>query len=245
MDNAPTQKDNYFKWLAHQINGWGLPNYGLFLVSLAIQLYVLFTAPITLISIITFIGVNLGVACICSINAVRPINGVLGIVSALCFMYVGFVAKNYLSILEQLAYVATLDLPVLIGKNKWDDNSVNEVKSFGAKQWATSIFWTLVVWGVSSFLINYLTAEPRPIIDGLSFAVCLTAGIICYKKYNNQYFWWLFAGLMQVALWFVTFRQGGATIAMFLSASVYVANDVIAFAYSPWFHKNKRNKVVE
>lgn len=239
MDSVSSNKPGYFSWLAHQIKGWGMWNYALFAFALGSQLMTLVNAPITVISVVTFIGVMLGVACIVSINAVRPINGVLGIVSALLLMYVGFSAKNYLSILEQLAYVVTLDLPVLIGKNKWTDNSVNEVKSFGAKEWVYSLLFTAVIFLVSSFGIQALTAEPRPFIDGLSFAICLTAGIICYKKYNNQYFWWLASGIIQVILWAVTFAQGNASIAMLVSCSIYVLNDVIAFTVSPWFKHNK------
>lgn len=246
MENGsvqPTQNSNYFAWLVHQLKGWGMPNYALFFTAIGFQLAMLTAFPITLVSVITFIGTSVGVACIVAINAVRPINGVLGIVSALALMYVGFAAKNYLSIFEQIAYVITLDLPVLLAPNKWNDNSVNEVRAFKAKEWLISIAFTIVVWLGSSYLIQMFTNEPRPFIDGLSFAVCLTAGIICYKKYNNQYFWWLFAGLMQVVLWGVTAAQGGASIAMLFSSLIYVANDVIAFAYSPWFHKKNAKQV--
>lgn len=239
MENVPTQKSNYFGWLFHQLKGWGVWNYMLFAFALGAQLMTLVSAPLTLISIVTFVGVMLGVACIVSINAVRPINGVLGIISALALIYVGFEAKNYLSIGEQIAYMLTLDLPVLIGANKWTDNSVNEIKSFGVKEWIISLAFTAVVFLVSSFGIQVLTAEPRPFIDGLSFAICLTAGIICWRKYNNQYFWWLASGIIQVILWAVTFAQGNASIAMLVSCSIYVLNDVIAFTVSPWFKHNK------
>lgn len=240
MENVPTQKSNYFGWLFHQLKGWGVWNYMLFAFALGAQLMTLVSAPITLISVVTFIGVMLGVACIVSINAVRPINGYLGIISALALIYVGFEAKNYLSIGEQIAYVATLDLPILIGgKYKWTDNTVNEIKKFGKKEWIISLLFTLAVFLISSFGIQALTAEPRPFIDGLSFAICLTAGIICFLRYNNQYFWWLASGIIQVILWAVTFAQGNASIAMLVSCSIYVLNDVIAFTVSPWFKHNK------
>lgn len=239
MENVSTQKTNYFSWLAHQLKGWGSANYWLFGLALGLQSMTLVSAPITLISVITFLSALIGVACILSINAVRPINGVLGIISALGFIYVGFTAKNYLSIGEQIAYVLTLDLPVLIGANKWTDNSVNELKAFGKRQWLIALAFTAVVFLVSSFGIQALTAEPRPFIDGLSFAICLTAGIMCWRKYNNQYYWWLASGVIQVILWAVTFAQGQASMAMLLSCLVYVINDAIAFTVSPWFKHNK------
>lgn len=235
------KKDNFlvswFKWLGHQLSGWGVPNYALFFFALGMQTVLLVNNPITLISVITFIGTILGVGTVVAINAVKPINGLIGIISAGCLIYVGFTAQNYLSMLEQVAYILTLDLPILIGSNKWDDNSVNKLRTFGLKEWFYSIAFTVVVWLSSSFAIQALTTEPRPLIDGLSFAICLTAGILCWRKYNNQYYWWLASGIIQVILWGVTFSQGGASMAMLLSCLVYVMNDVIAFIYSPWFKK--------
>lgn len=56
-----------------------------------------------------------------AINAAKSVNGWLGILSAICFIIAGLNAKNYLSIGEQLAYVITLDVPVLLSAN-WNVN---------------------------------------------------------------------------------------------------------------------------
>ena len=94
---------NYFKFLFHQLKGWPQQNYYLFFVSLGCQIMTLVNQPITFLTVVTFIGTTLGVLCILSINAAKSVNGVLGIISAICFIYVGFSAKNYLSIGEQIA----------------------------------------------------------------------------------------------------------------------------------------------
>lgn len=139
----------------------------------------LVNAPITWLSILTFIGTTLGVLCVLAINAAKSVNGVLGILSAICFIIVGFSAKNYLSIGEQLAYVITLDIPVLLSTD-WNVNMVSKIRKFTAKSWAISIIFTLAVYLISGFAIKALTNEPRPFYDAFSFAVCLTAGIICF-----------------------------------------------------------------
>ena len=60
-----------------------------------------------------------------AINATKAINGWLGLISAACFIYAGLEAKNYLSIFEQIAYIATLDLPVILSVKSWNDDTKN------------------------------------------------------------------------------------------------------------------------
>ncbi|NVY97141.1 nicotinamide mononucleotide transporter [Lactobacillus sp. DCY120] len=196
--------------------------------------------PITWVTVITFIGTTLGVLCVLAINAAKAINGWLGLLSAACFIFIGFAAKNYLSIVEQIIYILTLDLPILLSSKSWNDETKNNIKKFHAKEWTISIVFTLVLWAVSAYLIGLLTNDPRPIVDGISFAVSTTGGIVCYLRYSNQYFWWLFSGIAQLILWAITFGQGDANLGMAINSSVYILNDVIAFTVSPWFNRGRR-----
>ncbi|MBQ0835675.1 nicotinamide riboside transporter PnuC [Lactiplantibacillus pentosus] len=234
---------NYFKFLSHQLKGWPQQNYYLFYFSLGCQVMTLVSAPITALSILTFIGTTLGVLCVLAINAAKSVNGLLGVISAACFIVVGFSAKNYLSIGEQLAYVVTLDIPVLLSAN-WNVNMVSKIRKFTGKTWVVAIVATLVVYAVSGYLIGALTDDPRPWVDAISFAICLTAGVICFLRYNNQYFWWIASGLAQMVLWFISFRQGSATLAMFINSSIYLINDILAFTVSPWYNKHERARLM-
>jgi len=234
---------NYFKFLAHQLKGWPQQNYYLFYFSLGCQVMTLVSAPITLLSILTFIGTTLGVLCVLAINAAKSVNGLLGVISAFCFIIVGFSAKNYLSIGEQLAYVGTLDIPVVLSAS-WIVNMVSKIRKFTGSTWVIAIVATIVVYGISGYLIGTFTDDPRPWVDAISFAICLTAGVICFLRYNNQYFWWIASGLAQMVLWFISFRQGSATLAMFINSSVYLINDILAFTVSPWYNKRERARLM-
>ncbi|MCI1686538.1 nicotinamide riboside transporter PnuC [Schleiferilactobacillus harbinensis] len=235
-----TQVRNYFSWLAHQLKGWPQQNYYLFWFALGCQIMTLVNSPITPVAVITFIGTTLGVLCVLAINATKAVNGWLGLLSAACFMFVGFTAKNYLSIFEQTAYVLTLDIPVLISVRTWNDDTKDHLKTFAAKEWIISILFTLAVWAASAALIGRFTNDPRPIYDGMAFAISLTGGIVCFLRYNNQYFWWLFSGIAQLILWSVTFAQGDASLGMAINASIYVLNDILAFTVSPWFNAGRK-----
>lgn len=233
---------NYFKFLLHQLKGWPQQNYYLFFFSLGCQVMTLVNQPITFLTVITFIGTTIGVLCILSINAAKSVNGVLGILSALCFIYVGFSAKNYLSIGEQIAYMITLDIPVLLSK-EWNQNMAAKIRKFTGKTWIIAIISTVLVYFVSGFLIQRFTDDPRPWIDAIAFSVSLSAGIISFLRYNNQYYWWLASGLAQMVLWYISFRHGAASLAMFVNSSVYLINDVLAFTVSPWYNEKTRNKM--
>lgn len=195
---------------------------------------------ITTVAVITFIGTTLGVTCILSISAAKSVNGWLGLLSAACFIYAGWSAKNYLAIFEQVAYIITLDLPILLSVKSWNNDTVNHLRKFGTKQWLIAIIGTIVVYGISGWAIGTFTNDPRPWIDALSFAVSLTAGIMCFMRYNNQYIWWTFSSIFQIVLWSITFSQGDATLAMAINSSVYIINDILAFTVSPWFNHGRR-----
>ncbi|MGM0175247.1 nicotinamide riboside transporter PnuC [Enterococcus devriesei] len=233
---------NYFKFLLHQLKGWPQQNYYLFFFSLGCQIMTLVNQPINLLTVVTFIGTTLGVLCILSINAAKSVNGVLGIISAICFIYVGFSAKNYLSIGEQIAYMITLDIPVLLSK-EWNSNMASKIRKFTGKTWIVAIICTVLMYFVSGYLIQRFTDDPRPWIDAIAFSISLSAGIISFLRYNNQYYWWLASGLAQMVLWYISFTHGSASLAMFVNSSVYLINDVLAFTVSPWYNKKERARM--
>ena len=240
MKSERNIQENYFVWLWNQLKGWPVQNYMLWFFAFGFQLALLVSQPFTTVTVVTFIGTMVGTACVLAINATKAINGWLGLISAACFIYASWAAKNYLAIFEQVAYIITLDLPVIIAINSWNDDTKNNLRKFGGKEWLVAIIGTVVVYVVSGFLIGHYTNDPRPWIDAISFAISLTAGIMCFLRYSNQYFWWLASGIFQLILWGVTFAQGDATLAMAINSLIYVANDILAFTVSPWFNRGRK-----
>ncbi|WP_407885568.1 nicotinamide riboside transporter PnuC [Levilactobacillus sp. N40-8-2] len=235
---------HYIQFLSHQLKGWPQQNYYLFFFSLGCQVMTLVSQQITLLTVLTFIGTTLGVLCVLAINAAKSVNGWLGVLSAICFIVTGFAAKNYLSIFEQLSYVVTLDIPVLLSAS-WNVNMAAKIRKFTGKSWAIALISTVAVYLISGWAIGAFTDDPRPWVDAISFAISLTAGIICFLRFNNQYIWWIASGLAQMVLWFISFRQGSATLAMFINSSVYLINDVLAFTVSPWYNQKERARVIK
>lgn len=234
------KKENYFVWLFKQLKGWPIQNYMLWFFAFGFQLALLIGTKITSVTLITFVGTLLGTLCVLAINATKAINGWLGLISAACFIYAGWSAKNYLSIFEQLAYVVTLDLPVIFAVKSWNNDTKNHLRKFGNKEWLIAVIGMLLVYVVSGWLIGQFTNDPRPWIDAISFSISLTAGIMCFMRYNNQYYFWLASGIFQLILWAVTYAQGDANLAMAVNSLIYVTNDILAFTVSPWFNSGRK-----
>lgn len=235
---------HYLQFLFHQLKGWPQQNYYLFFFSLGCQMMTLVNAPITWLTCLTFVGTTLGVLCVLAINAAKSVNGWLGVISAICFVVTGLAAKNYLSIFEQIAYVITLDIPVLLSAS-WNVNMAAKIRRFTGRSWVIAVSATLIIYLVSGWAIGTFTDDPRPWVDAISFAISLTAGVICFLRFNNQYVWWIASGLAQMVLWFISFRQGSATLAMFINSSIYLMNDVLAFTISPWYNAKERQRLIK
>jgi nicotinamide mononucleotide transporter len=122
---------------------------------------------------------------------------------------------------------------------------VSKIRKFTGKTWFVALASTVVVYFVSGYLIGTFTNDPRPWVDAISFSISLTAGVICFLRFNNQYFWWVASGIAQMVLWFISFRQGSATLAMFVNSSIYLINDVLAFTTSPWYNKKERARLIK
>lgn len=215
----------------------------LFAFSFGLQLMNLVSNPINSTAIVAFIGTTLGVLCILAINAAKSVNGWLGLISAACFIWIGFAAKNYLAMGEQVAYIVCLDIPVLLSSS-WNSNMAAKIRKFTGKAWAIALIGTALVYVVSGYIMT-LTNDAMPWVDALPFAISLTASVICLLRFNNQYIWWLASGITQVILWWLSFRAGNATIAMFVNSSVYLLNDLLAFTISPWYNKKNRAELIK
>ena len=121
---------NYLHFLAHQLKGWPQQNYYLFFFSLGCQVMTLVNDKITWITVITFIGTTLGVLCILAINAAKSVNGWLGILSAICFIIVGFSANNTSVLVNSLPTLLLWIFQfcsLLIGILTWSPKSGNSL----------------------------------------------------------------------------------------------------------------------
>lgn len=235
---------DYWKDLMHQFSGWHPLSYLLLGFAVGLQLLTFVNGKMNALDLVTMVSSLLGVITILAISQAKSLNGWAGMLSVIGLVWVAFSAKNYLQISEQLIYLVTLDIPVILNVD-WNKNMSKKIGKLDLKGWAITIVGWALLWASSGYLINLLTDDPRPIVDSLVFATATVAGILQFLKKRDAFFGWILTGIVSLVLWLLTYQQGDASIAMLLSSMVYVLNDAIGLTVSPWFSEKGRQRLAE
>lgn len=233
-------------WYVDQMKGWSIRSY--FLLILGVGLIVGMTiggGQFNTVTIATLFAGVLGFTCTLSITNAKPLNGVLGLVSALIYIFVAIQAKNFNDVLLQTIYIITLDLPVLLMPS-WAKDVDKKVrflheKGKGLRNWGFTILFFVVVLAVLYYSDTHWFISPRPWIDSIAATIGITGSLLTTLRFSESYFMWTIQGIMSVILWGVTAFQGDANWVLFVTYLLYLSNDMIAFFDKDisWFHHNK------
>ena len=233
-------------WYIDQMKGWSTRSY--FLLILGVGLIVGMTiggGQFNTVTIATLFAGVLGFTCTLSITNAKPLNGVLGLVSALIYIFVAIQAKNFNDVLLQTIYIITLDLPVLLMPS-WAKDVDKKVrflheKGKGLRNWGFTILFFVVVLAVLYYSDTHWFISPRPWIDSIAATIGITGSLLTTLRFSESYFMWTIQGIMSVILWGVTAFQGDANWVLFVTYLLYLSNDMIAFFDKDisWFHHNK------
>ena len=253
MDNAVSTDSkiawySVFKpsWYVDQMKGWSTRSY--FLLILGLGLIVGMTiggGQFNAVTIATLFAGVLGFTCTLSITNAKPLNGVLGLVSALIYIFVAIQAKNFNDVLLQTVYIITLDLPVLLMPS-WAKDVDKKVrflheKGKGLRNWALTILFFVVVLAVLYYSDTHWFISPRPWVDSIAATIGITGSLLTTLRFSESYLMWTIQGIMSVILWGMTAFQGDANWVLFVTYLLYLSNDMIAFFDKDisWFHHNK------
>lgn len=237
-------------WYVEQMRGWALPSYLLLMFGFGFLISQTIANPITRMAIWTLAAALLGFTTTLAITNARPINGILGLISALVYIGLALDAGNPADAVLQFVYIILLDLPVILMPS-WSENvatrvrKLSEVKERGEKMTfaKTRTFFVLVfiVSYIALYFFDvYVTHSPRPMIDAGAAAIGITGAVLTTLRFSEAYYMWFLQGIAQVVLWGVTAAQGDASLVLFFTYMLYMGNDLIAFFASPWFKKSMR-----
>lgn len=226
---------NYIQWLVNELKGWQTIVWAIFAFGFGFQTNIWLATPITVLSTITYVAVLIGLLCCCAMAAGRAINGVLGLISAIGFIYVNWTAGHYASVLDQLIFVFLIDAPLMFTWKTWGEKFKSKVKSLNGKGYLISVIGLLVLWAVL-FPIYIKLGDTSPLWDSLVLAIGATASLLCTLHYAQQSDFWFAEDIFNIVLWF-TALQGGysqASLAMLVSTLMYFASAVYSRFFSPW-----------
>ena len=178
-----------WRWYKDQMTGWTKSSYVLLVIGWLFLLYVGLSHGITGLGVTSTIAGLIGFTCTLSITNGRPINGVLGFVSAAMLIYVALKTGNFSDIVMQGFYIFLLDLPVLFNKtwNSGKDLEPRKMNSKFALQTAlTFVGFFIVTYGLDTVILT----SPRPFIDAFAATIGLTGAILTVRRFRASYYFW-------------------------------------------------------
>ena len=191
--------------------------------------------PITGMAIWTLAAALLGFTTTLAITNARPINGILGLVSALVYIGLALDAGNPADAVLQFVYIILLDLPVILMPS-WSENVATRVRKLKVKERGekmtfakTRTFFVLVFiisYIALYFFDVYVTHSPRPMIDAGAAAIGITGAVLTTLRFSEAYYMWFLHCPMPH--WYCSSR------------TCCTWEMTIAFFASPWFKKSMR-----
>lgn len=226
---------NYVKWLGTEIKSLNTAGAAMLAFMVGVQLALFMVAPITGLSVITLVSTLVGSACTVYMMIGKPINGLLGLISALGFIYVNWKAGHYASVLDQLVFVALIDVPLIITWKNWGHRIENGVKQLSIEGWAMTISLMIPAWLVTFIIYNNL-GDMNPVWDSLVLVIGATASYYVFKGYGDSYSLWLASDVVNIVLWFTALSAGysASSLPMLLTMAFYLMTALYGRFVSVW-----------
>lgn len=241
---SPTSWTRVFSWhwYKDQMTGWTKASYTLLLIGIIFQLCTGFFKGFSWLGLTSTIAGIIGFTCVIAITNAKPINGVLGFVSALMLIYVALKTGNYSDIIMQAAYIACLDIPILLS-TEWQKRDIKP-RLLKGKYLVQTLLCFLGFWIATWILDTQILHSPQAFLDSLSATIGLTGAVLAVRRFRAQYYFWTAQGLMSVALWIQTALHGHPVWVLMVTYLLYLCNDLLPFLDKKitWFHYQPKNE---
>ena len=226
---------SYLKWLGTELKSINAAGGVMLAFIVGVQLAFYLSAPITGLSTITLVATLVGSACTVYMAMGKPINGLLGLISAIGFIYINWTAGHYASVLDQLVFVALIDLPLIFTWKTWGHKVENGVKFLTKTGWLLTIAFILAAW--YPMMLAYQTlGDTNPLWDSIVLIIGAMASLYVFKGYGDSYTLWLLSDFVNIALWVSALFAGysASSLPMLLTMSFYLATAVYGRFWSIW-----------
>ena len=226
---------SYLKWLGTELKSINAAGGVMLAFIIGVQLAFYLSAPITGLSTITLVATLVGSACTVYMMIGKPINGLLGLISAIGFIYINWTAGHYASVLDQLVFVALIDLPLIFTWKTWGHKVENGVKFLNKTGWLLTIAFILAAW--YPMMLAYQTlGDTNALWDSIVLIIGAMASLYVFKGYGDSYTLWLLSDFVNIALWVSALFAGysASSLPMLLTMSFYLATALYGRFWSIW-----------
>lgn len=210
----------YFK--EQFIEDWKKPHLILIILMVIAQIILWFLFPDNLLSLITAL---IGIIYVAQVARGKSSNYLLGLMSSSLVLYSAFTHSLYGDSMVQIGFFI-MNIFGIMKYAQENVTSVHEVVVLSKNSLIKLFIGGIAVWIIGSFILNYLS-DPRPIVDGLTFAIGMLAMYSLAIKYKYNFSFWIASNTIQITLWLLTFYHTGhgGTLGimyiMFLINSIY------------------------
>ena len=230
----------YFKWLREEIRSTNTAGSVMLAFMLGTQLAFLLTGELNTMAFVTFAATMVGSACTVFMMLGKPTNGLLGLISAIGFIYINWSAGHYASVLDQLVFVALIDLPLLIKWRTWGDRVEGGVKFLTKRGWFTTFATMAILWAPLTW-VYFQLGDTNPIWDAIVLIIGATASLLVFQGYGDSYTLWLLSDIVNITLWATALmaNYSASALPMLLTMLFYLATALYGRFWSVWSkHKN-------
>lgn len=228
-------KVNYLGWLLSEIKSLNVPGAIMLSFMVGVQLAFYLTSPITGLSTITLFATLIGSMCTLYMAIGKPINGLLGLISALGFIYINWSAGHYASVLDQLVFIALIDVPLILTWKTWGHKVENGVKFLSKRGWILTLAGMLILWYPVMIIYSQL-GDTNPLWDAIVLIIGATASLYVFKGYGDSYSLWLLSDGVNIMLWLSAAIVGysASSLPMLLTMAFYLATAIYGRFFSIW-----------
>ena len=226
---------NYTKWLFEEIKSLNAVGASMLAFIVGVQLALFLVNPITALSVITLLASFIGSSCTVYMMIGKPINGLLGLISALGFIYVNWTAGHFASVFDQLVFIALIDVPLILTWKNWGHRIANGVKRLSSTGWFITVAVLVAAWYPMTALYTQL-GDTNPVWDSLTLIIGATASLYVFLGYGDSYTLWLAADAVNIVLWFTALSAGysASSLPMLLTMAFYLMTALYGRFVSVW-----------
>lgn len=225
----------YFKWLREEIKSINTAGSVMLAFMLGVQLAFLLTGELNTMALVTFAATMVGSACTIFMMLGKPINGLLGLISAIGFIYINWNAGHYASVLDQLVFVALIDVPLILTWRNWGDRVKGGVKFLTRRGWFTTFATMAILWAPMTWVYAQL-GDSNPIWDAIVLIIGAAASLLVFKGYGDSYTLWLLSDVVNIALWATALaaNYSSSALPMLLTMAFYLMTALYGRFWSVW-----------